>query len=879
LTSERRVLPGAPTRLWRNRSLLLAAVLLAGLAPAVAGVTSQAQVRVVGVVDENWRGVYDILVRLPGARTLEEAEHNLVEPNFLTFTGSGGITVEQWEAVRELEGVEVAAPVAVVGFLETNAFQPLVFLDASVLPEQTTLYRLVARTWTTDGVTDRVLVEEEHFLVLPPPAPTGWHTFDGGPGYAGEEFDHAYLDVGRRTSGSRLGTRIMAPVVAVDPVAEAALLGISPGPFAPLAEMVVEGVERTVGGFAAERLLPGGYLSNLGIRQLQRRQENLDAAVVPLVVSERFYARLLASVEVFQVGDPVVIDPSDDASALDQAMAAAELPKEVTVGLAHGDYSDVLRPFVITPMVLQWPGAPVPDEPPASVFLPAEFVASLPGPLRYGSTEPRAGSDAVSLRLDTVGDGYRHLVEVEIARLEGAPDFESFPFLFGAVGTFDLGDVPLPDNPLSWAPLGAYEPPGSWFVAGPDGVGSAPVELSPTFDVTGLLQPPPLAYTDIEGARMLRGNAPIDAIRVRVAGLAGFDEAGRAKVETVATAIVELGLEVDVVAGSSPQPVDLYVPGYFEDGSDLGWVEQRWSTLGAAERVLTGLSRLNQQLLMLAVAVAGLVAGGLQLVGAAARTSQAGLLWVLGWSKGRIVWWLWAESVAAGMVVLGVGVVSWRWMGMDPAAVAAVGAVVALLIGFGLAGALWATGQRRRSIGRSRLWNRLVSWVRPDRAAGYSLRRLLARPAMASVTVASLAVGAAAVTVAAVAVVTATDLAGPTLLAGYGAVSLRGYQVAMVALAAIAGFGLFALTVRTERRHRTDEFEVLRSVGLPRPTLRRILTWQQGLVAAGAAPLAAALAQTLNPTGPYTGTTAALLALTTVAWAPRAARPVSRRAR
>src|SRR5690606_39628348 len=97
---------------------------------------------------------------------------------------------------------------------------------------------------------------------------------------------------------------------------------------------------------------------------------------------------------------------------------------------------------------------------------------------------------------------------------------------------------------LTLARLGVYDPPNSRLVAGPVGEPVEPVEMYPTFDVTGLLQPPPLAYTDIEGAMVLRGDAPIDAIRVRVAGLSGFDAESRRRVEEVAAAIVDLGLEV-----------------------------------------------------------------------------------------------------------------------------------------------------------------------------------------------------------------------------------------------------------------------------------------------------------------------------------------------
>ncbi|MEM4724952.1 MAG: hypothetical protein QXP01_08070, partial [Candidatus Hadarchaeum sp.] len=64
------------------------------------------------VVDEDisryWRTAYDILVRPAAARSPIEEAHGLVEANSLSGI-PGGITFAQYDEIRAIPGVEVAA--------------------------------------------------------------------------------------------------------------------------------------------------------------------------------------------------------------------------------------------------------------------------------------------------------------------------------------------------------------------------------------------------------------------------------------------------------------------------------------------------------------------------------------------------------------------------------------------------------------------------------------------------------------------------------------------------------------------------------------------------------------------------------------------------
>lgn len=70
---------------------------------------------VVGTVEANARAAYDILVRPAETRLPLEEKLNLVQPGFLNSYETG-ITLDQWHAIQRLAGVEVAAPIAIVGW-------------------------------------------------------------------------------------------------------------------------------------------------------------------------------------------------------------------------------------------------------------------------------------------------------------------------------------------------------------------------------------------------------------------------------------------------------------------------------------------------------------------------------------------------------------------------------------------------------------------------------------------------------------------------------------------------------------------------------------------------------------------------------------------
>ena len=95
---------------------LLAGVLVATTGFVVlTGATTTSRLEVVGSVEKSTRAAYDILVRPKGSRTPLEAERGVVRPNYLSGL-FGGITMEQYEQIGSVSGVDIAAPIAMLGY-------------------------------------------------------------------------------------------------------------------------------------------------------------------------------------------------------------------------------------------------------------------------------------------------------------------------------------------------------------------------------------------------------------------------------------------------------------------------------------------------------------------------------------------------------------------------------------------------------------------------------------------------------------------------------------------------------------------------------------------------------------------------------------------
>jgi hypothetical protein len=259
----------AVQRFIRSRVLLLtAAILIIAMCLSVL-IQGQSQAALQRTVDENSRGLYDILVR---PKQDSSATGALIQPEIAS--GQGGIGFEQLEKIRAMDGTAVAAPISLVSRVTQNLETPR--LDAmdylgfnaglvgsatagnpagtdaakwpaaeSVLSDQPKTYRLTASAVTSDGASEQTLfttsaqgsigkgrlVEERTYggksvRIAGPAGETGIK-FPAPAG--GSEHNLFNLSV-----ALPLAPEVTESVVAVDPAAERALLGSAGDFLAPL---------------------------------------------------------------------------------------------------------------------------------------------------------------------------------------------------------------------------------------------------------------------------------------------------------------------------------------------------------------------------------------------------------------------------------------------------------------------------------------------------------------------------------------------------------------------------------------------------------------------------------------------------------------------
>ena len=150
---------------------------------------------------------------------------------------------------------------------------------------------------------------------------------------------------------------------------------------------------------------------------------------------------------------------------------------------------------------------------------------------------------------------------------------ETLDFIIDPVASFNTS-VEREDS-LASSPLGIYHLAPIIHVE--DGKRT---EMTPTYSPGGFVSAPAGGVTNIQAAEKVKGNQPIDAIRVRVAGITHYTPEAKMKIEQFVQDIEEMGLIATVIAGASPRMMQIEVEG-------IGLVEEAWTSLGAAGSIIS----------------------------------------------------------------------------------------------------------------------------------------------------------------------------------------------------------------------------------------------------------------------------------------------------
>lgn len=783
-------------RVARQGAAVTAAALVGVSVVASSLITARATATIDATLEENWRGAYDLLVTADGdLGSSADATNGLIEQNFTAFTGSSGISLADLDQIRTVSGVEVAAPLSFIGQLNSPAYGVLVGATDTNGPDGTGFFGPLPRAFDVqvelradDGVREQVLSAASTTIV----------TARGSAGPLAVATDPIAVSTGTSGDGRWFADATLAGlpelssgVVAVDPEAERQLLGADATFLAPLVEF-----DRLQRENASPRQLATLVDPSHDYEYTTLANGELPGPLMPVVVSDSAYTDVTAYVTIAPL-DLTGVDPG----------ALLEVTNEVQVGLtgpgmvvlqnaARGaqveekvDLTSRLTPFALPFVSIALPGA---DGPPGGtamestpVLTPELVTRSAYTDAQPGRTPPTVADTAVEVQ----PQGFVQVTESaqdQTYRVQGATTAgASLAPFYAPLGTYSPGDVTGTADQASYVPLGTYSP-GTATVLDGEHQGAS---LRPSFSGRGVVLAAPGAITTVSAMNELRPDAQVDVVRVRVGGVQDYSPASVARIESVAAAISDLGLHVRVVAGSSLQPVAVYVPQYFDATTDLGWTLQEWTSLGAAVRVEKATLGASAWLLGISLSGVTALAAASQAAAVANRRREGALLTSLGWSTSRVRAWFLAEGALGALVVLTAAAVALVISESSLTRLVAGGAVVlyaALVSG----GAWWATRPSTQSLPRARR----PRAARTAEAIG--ARTAASRPLLTAVTGTALVVMSLTTTSFAAAAVTAQQAAGSTRLAALLTSRLLLPQLALALTAALAAVILFVIATR-----------------------------------------------------------------------------------
>jgi putative ABC transport system permease protein len=823
----------------RALALLLGMMFAATAFTVLTAASQTAQLRTTGTVTSNFRAAYDILVRPKGSRTGLEVRTGTVQPNFLSGI-YGGISMAQYHKITAIPGVQVAAPIAMIGY--TFLYDPIpVRLPPAVAARPgRQVYRYIT-TWVSDGGSTRIREPPSYSYVTPNPlelvsgtsspvtyerlpsgaraavcpslsplttdnvfTPAGqsstmcWSKLNGlGSGGGGESF--ANLDAAH--PGNTIDWSIPVLIAAIDPQAEARLDGLNHAVVSGdyLAENAgshfVQPISTTFPVLAAA----SGGLGEYSVTQVQELPSPAGPATLSLSWMRAEAAVPGRTVQTVRV----------TAQQAYQALLAQISGKSLSVGIDNywsvgptryiRNSSGALTPIVVHNPLSVWNAA---GQPP---YAPVDNEGS-----QYRALTLVAGGNAFTGGIPT-------------------------PVL---TGIFDPAKIRAFD-PLSQVPLGPYEP----VAAAPASPASKHVlhgqDLLPNQNIGGYVSQPADLITTLaslpamENSGLFSGNLhkadPISVIRVRVAGVTGPNRVSLERIKAVAQQIVQrTGLDVDIVAGSSPSPTTIDLPaGKF--GQPSLQLSEGWVKKGIVVTILNAVDKKSVVLFTLVLVVCTLFVANSATAAVHGRRRELGILACLGWTRPRLFAIVLGELAAIGLTAGLLGALAAlplaAALGLRASAERAVLAIPIAVAVAVLAGAVPAWLAARADP---------VECVRPQVAAvrparhprgitSMAVSNVSRTPGRTLVGALALAVGVGALTI-----VTALTYAFRGVLVGSlmgDAVAIQVRGVDYVAVAATVSMGVLAVTdvIFLNIRERAGELATIRAFGWTERSLVRMV--------------------------------------------------------
>ncbi len=848
----------------RGRSVLTSGgFLLAACALILLSATTQTTViQARQIINKNWRPSYDLVV-LPSQAKLPSGQ--TVPADFLEGY-NGGISVQQYEQIKSLPDIAVAAPIAFLGY----ALSPVPALNFAPHALAPGYYREDLTLTAYNG--HQHIIERHESLIYGVFATCDVTSEAGALESLMQQNVQVFCGAGRSAAPTEFpslddGTFLLA---AIDPAEEEQLLHLNTHAIEGRMLTDQDGLtlsEKLTGNFGDQseytvpmvinRSLPGNIALNA---TLTRLGDPLDPQQVLDSGGYSYLVHLPHQQTLFQGNVPLVQNNL-------QAFSSATLTwnghtwQTGKYNSSPGGGNNLQ--FLYTPSGLSYRPVAAPDGQVGYTLVPSQSQnpASVLNTLHLvpqGNTELPSDKQGAEVY-------FRDLHAMHTLTETSDPPYTSADYFSHIVGQFNGSTLSAQfNNVLNWLPENTYASPPAVLRYDAQGHPVTPTPLLPTTNPAGYLLQPPLALTTLKAAQQIVGNRLISVIRVRLAGNVAPDEAGWKRVSQVAQEIHQrTGLQVFVTLGSSPAPTLVYIPGLKkgQDGSTkdippVGWVDERWIAIGAG---IVYLNQLGETQLLLLGAVLLVCLGYLAVTMSSlvsAQRRELAVLSALGWRPwhpaGMFLAQALALSLCGGVVGIGLALLLVALIGASPPWQIVVWTMPGVL-GLALLSALYplwtiwriqpaevlragTTVTKESTTSRLNRWNASF-WSRLPAVGGMALRNLTRSRLRAVIAIGSLFLSAVLLTVMVDGILVFRQTLQGTLLGDYVLLQTAVPQIAGAVFAILLTFLSVADLLLLQVRERQKEIGLLQAVGWRAKIVQRLFV-QEGLTLAvvGAVP-------------------------------------------
>jgi len=743
---------------------------------------------------DHWRWQYDILVYPKESQSYQGLGDGWVAPQ-TSIASYGGISMEDLETIRQIPGVEVAAPLSILGYFDYD------WINATYKNgEHGKIYEIQYEQKAFDGLREIKLKNTTLYSKYIDLNQTGQiHLL----GFIEVADGITFLTQAAPTELMRSPNQML--MVAVDPEAEERLYGLS--------DAVVEG----------EDLSEAEVLEDKGVK----------LPVIPIIALKDQGLQVEESIRVARVEVPQSVNTLDLAEGSIPYLKS--LPKTPLAHLTLNPYAPEMRyknvdikfdqeGYTLDSYIYGFGFRELTRYAPIQFRLLEEDEKEIP--LLYAEGKEKEKKPFLGEQ-DTVYS-YRDELEKD----------EELSFGIKIIGFYDSSLI-VPKYASSWQPgdpVDLYTPQHSMILA--DGAGN-PVEPRPMIPLpmkdayyTGA----PDALTTMDAASIFYGDQPpISSVRVVVSGVEERSEESQKKIEQVAKEIMEkTGHQVEIMLGSSAGKVHIQLGG--AKAGEIGLVEEGWQQKGVSWKIEDQISAANRWLFFYLLVIIFILSYTVITHSLLKRSAEFSMLRAIGWPRGKMIQVLLYEIGLLALIpilplMVWMGIWNERFNWKDGLLLVLINLVI-ITVGYysGSRKALWhvpregLAGEGGQS-GSRRLFPIQGLW-------GYILHQLLRRPLRFGLMLLSLVLSTVMVLLFAATQQSLSDFLFLSFLGEIVDLHLKPYQMSFLILGILFTTAVVAMLIFLNLVERRKEFYIMRSIGWSIRKLQGYLLIESGLIGA-----------------------------------------------